>query len=202
MVTLADRSFLGVAAGDADANSAVLWTRINLAQSAALTPQVSTDPAFGGQLLTFTGSTDLTKDNTLKLTAIGLTPGTQYFYRFVIDATGEASGTGTFKTAPSSNTAAAVHFGSSGANDGLMRPYSLASVVPAQHLDFYLNLGDVIYETASNLTVSGVHNSQPWLNSPSVALSNEALNFNGIPRAFIPGGTPFATQAQLKTDYE
>ncbi|MBO0727366.1 MAG: alkaline phosphatase D family protein, partial [Blastocatellia bacterium] len=37
---------------------------------------------------------------------------------------------------------------------------------------------------------------------PSVTLSNDSLSFNGIPRAFIPGGAPFATQAQLKADYE
>jgi hypothetical protein len=44
-----------------------------------------------------------------------------------------------------------------------MRPYALANVLPAQHLDFYMNLGDLIYETASNLTTSGPHNGQPWL---------------------------------------
>jgi phosphodiesterase/alkaline phosphatase D-like protein len=83
-----------------------------------------------------------------------------------------------------------------------MRPYALSKVIPAQHLDFYLNLGDVIYETASNLTTSGPHNGQPWLNSPSVTLSNDSLSFNGMPRGFIPAAAPFATQAQLKADYE
>ena len=47
-VTIADNPFLGVAAGDADASSAVLWTRINRTQSVPLTAQVSTDPGFGG----------------------------------------------------------------------------------------------------------------------------------------------------------
>lgn len=110
----------------------------------------------------------------------------------------ETSGTGTFKTAPLPNAAAALHFAFSGDNDGLMRPYALAGVIPSQHLDFYINLGDVIYETASNLTTSGPHNSQPWLNSPSVTLSNDSLSFDGIPRS----GTTFATQPQLKADYQ
>jgi hypothetical protein len=80
-----------------------------------------------------------------------------------------------------------------------MRPYALASVLPSEHLDFYINLGDVIYENASNLTPG--HNGAPWLNSPSVTLSNDSLSFNGIPRAFIAGSAPFATQAQLFADY-
>jgi uncharacterized protein YjiK/phosphodiesterase/alkaline phosphatase D-like protein len=201
-VTIADNPFLGVAAGDADASSVVLWTRINRAQSVPVTAQLSTDPGFGGTPLTFTGTSDSTKDYTLKIAATGLTSGTSYYYRFIISDTGETSRTGTFKTAPLANTAAPLHFAFSGDNDGLMRPYALASVIPSQHLDFYLNLGDVIYETASNLTVSGPHNGQPWLNSPTVTLSNDSLSFNGIPRAFIPADTPFATQAQLKANYE
>ena len=201
-VTIADNPFLGVAAGDADASSAVLWTRINRAQNVSVTAHVSTDAGFGGSPLTFTGTSDSTKDYTLKIAATGLTSGTRYYYRFVISDTGETSRTGTFKTAPLANAAAPLHFAFSGDNDGLMRPYALANVIPSQHLDFYLNLGDVIYENASNLTATGPHNGQPWLNSPSVTLSNDSLSFNGIPRAFIPAGTPFATQAQLKADYE
>src|SRR6185295_2311445 len=107
-----------------------------------------------------------------------------------INQTGETSRTGTFKTAPVPGKTASLHFAFSGDNDGLMRPYALASVIPSQQLDFYLNLGDVIYETASNLTVSGTHNGQPWLTSPSVTLSNDSLTFDGIPRAFIPAGVP------------
>ncbi|HKE59755.1 MAG TPA: SdiA-regulated domain-containing protein [Pyrinomonadaceae bacterium] len=201
-VTIADNPFLGVAAGDADVNGAILWTRFNRAASVSITAQVSTDPGFSGTPLTFNGMSDTSKDFTLKLMANGLQANTRYFYRFVVDGTGETSGTGTFKTVPLANSDAPLHFAFSGDNDGLMRPYALANVIPAQQLDFYLNLGDVIYETASNLTASGPHNGQPWLNSPSVTLSNDSLTFNGIPRAFIPGSAPFATQAQLKADYE
>lgn len=199
-ITIADNSFLGVAAGDADANSVVLWTRVN--RTADLSVHLSTDPNFTGSLIRFYGGNDTSKDFTIKIVATGLQADTRYYYRFVNNSTGEISSTGTFKTTPLPTVAAPVHFAFSGDNDGLMRPYALASIIPAQKLDFYLNLGDVIYETASNLTTSGAHNGHPWLNSPSVTLSNEALNFNGIPRAFIPGGAAFATQAQLKADYE
>jgi len=199
-ITIADNPFLGVAAGDADASSAILWTRVN--RAVAVTAQLSTDQNFAGTLLTFTGASDSAKDFTVKIAANGLQADTRYFYRFVITSTGETSIRGTFKTPPLPGIAAPLHFAFSGDNDGLMRPYALANVFPAQRLDFYLNLGDVIYENASNLTSSGAHNGQPWLNSPSVTLSNDSLSFNGIPRAFIPGSAAFATQAQLKADYE
>jgi phosphodiesterase/alkaline phosphatase D-like protein len=202
--TRADVSFLGVAAGDASTTGATFWTRaVDTAAPAntTLTLQITTDPTFSSITKTSNCTTDSTKDYTCKLDVIDLTPNTVYSYRFVGPAN-ETSIVGRVKTAPDSSASVPLHFAFSGDNDGLIRPYALATQIPAQNLDFYMNLGDVIYETASNLTTSGVHNGATWLNSPSVTLSNDALNFNGIPRAFIPSGTPFATQAQLKADYE
>jgi len=161
--------------------------------------QVSTTSDFSASVLTFAGTSDPAKDYTVKLVVSGLAPGTRYYYRFVKNNTGETSATGTFKTVPLAHAGATLHFGFSGDNDGLMRPFALGSVLPSQHLDFYLNLGDVIYETASN--VNG-NIGTSYLNSPSVTLSNDSLSFNGVPRAFIPGSAPFATQTQLKADYE
>jgi hypothetical protein len=203
-VTIADNAvgvqpFLGVAAGDADTNGAVLWTRVNRQTMVPVHAQVSTASDFSGTVLTFPGMSDPARDYTVKLVANGLQPGIRYYYRFVNDSTSETSGTGTFTTVPLSHAGATLHFGFSGDNDGLMRPFALGSVLPSQHLDFYLNLGDVIYETASN--VNG-NIGTSYLNSPSVTLSNDSLTFNGVPRAFIPGGIPFATQIQLKADYE
>lgn len=191
--------FLGVAAGDADTNSAVLWTRVDRQAAVPVHAQVATTSNFSGTLLTFVGTSDPSKDYTVKLIANGLASGTRYYYRFVNNNTGEVSGTGTFKTVPLAHAGAALHFGFSGDNDGLMRPIALGSVLPSQHLDFYLNLGDVIYETASN--VNG-NIGTSYLNSPSVTLSNDSLTFNGVPRSFAPGSAPFATQIQLKADYE
>src|SRR5215471_17983137 len=191
--------FLGVAAGDADTSSAVLWTRVNQQAAVPVHAQVSTSSDFTGTVMSFAKMSDPAKDYTVKLVANGLAPGTRYYYRFVKDNSVEMSGTGTFKTVPLAQAGATLHFGFSGDNDGLMRPYALGSVLPSQHLDFYMNLGDLIYETASN---SAGNTGTSYLNSPSVTLSNEALTFNGVPRAFIPGSAPFATQTQLKADYE
>ena len=194
-------AFLGVAAGDASSTNATLWTRATPAGT-TLTLEITTDPTFttGVTQLVNACVTDSTRDFTCKRDVTGLIPNTTYYYRFVGPA-GEVSNIGRVKTAPAPNVAAPLHFAFSGDNDGLMRPYSLASVVPAQNLDFYINLGDVIYETASN--VSG-NNGASYLNSPSVKLSNDSLSFNGIPRAcagVCSVSTAFATQAQLFTDY-
>ena len=196
----AELGFLGVAAGDATSTEAVLWTRAvdtSAPASTALMLQITTDPAFTSGITSLNAATDSTKDYTCKVEVTGLQPNTVYYYRFVGPA-GEVSNVGRVKTAPDASAKVPLHFAFSGDNDGLMRPYALATVMPSLNLDFYINLGDVIYETASN--VKG-NIGQAYTNSPSVKLSNDALNFNGIPRAFITNGTPFATQAELFADY-
>ncbi len=183
-------SFLGVAAGDASSTSAIVWTRaMDDTGPANLTLWVSSDPALVRSPLITTGlATDAAKDYTLKVPLTGLQPGTVYYYQFV-GPSNELSGVGKFKTAPDPMANAPVHFGFSGDMDGLMRPYALASSIPAQNFDFYMNLGDVIYENASN---AGVTNGTPGPNnSPSVTLSGT------LPAPSATG----ATQAQLFNDY-
>ena len=194
-------TFLGVAAGDVTSTDAIVWTRAVDAAAPAnttLTIEITTDATFASGIATVNGTTDSSKDYTCKVDVSSLAPNTAYYYRFVGPA-GEASIVGKFKTAPTPTTAAPLHFAFSGDNDGLMRPYALASVFPSLNLDFYINLGDVIYENASK--VAG-NIGLSYTNSPSVTLSSDSLSFNGIPRAFIPGGAPFATRTQLKADYE
>jgi len=202
-------SFLGVAAGDASSTNATLWTRAvdsTAPANIALTLEITTDPTFASGITALNGTTDSTKDYTCKLDITGLFPNTVYYYRFVGPA-GSVSNIGRIKTAPGASASVPVHFAFSGDMDGLIRPYALATVVPSQNLDFYINLGDVIYETASNLTLSDVHNGEAWLNSPSVTLSNSSLSFNGIPGSTPQTSSPpasgaaFATQVQLFGDY-
>jgi phosphodiesterase/alkaline phosphatase D-like protein len=197
-------SFLGVAAGDATSSHVTLWTRAvdnGAPANTTLTVQITTDPAFVSGITPLAGActTDSTKDFVCKAEIGGLGANTVYYYRFVEPA-GGMSNIGRVKTAPDAFAGAPVHFAFSGDYDGLIRPYALASVLPDQKLDFYVSLGDVIYETASNLTTSGVHNGESWLNSGSVTLSGSASNLNGIPASTAT--PPFATSALLKTDYE
>lgn len=153
-VASAQTSYLGVAAGDADSNSAVLWTRatISAGTSLALTAQVSTDPSFGTISASYSVSTDATnRDSVAKFVATGLDSGTSYYYRFVAPDT-TISPVGRFKTAPAPTASVGVRFGFSGDADGSWRPYSSIRNLPAQSLDAFIFLGDTIYETASGGT--------------------------------------------------
>ncbi|MBV8817384.1 MAG: alkaline phosphatase D family protein [Acidobacteriaceae bacterium] len=191
-------AFLGVAAGDASSTDATLWTRaVDSAnpQSTAINVQISTDASFTSGVTTLlSGTATSATDYTVKSTVTGLQSGTVYFYRFQTTDASVTSNVGKFKTAPDANAHAALHFGFSGDMDGLMRPYALASRVSAQNLDFYLNCGDVIYETASNPTGN---NGASWLNSPAVTVSGDSSSLNGVPTS----GTAFATHIQLFNDY-
>jgi acid phosphatase len=180
----ANVSFLGVAAGDASSTEVTLWTRaVDTAAPAAsaLTLQITKDATFATGVMGFPEDTDANADYTCKLVLQNLQPGTRYYYRFV-GPNNELSIAGTFKTAPVSTASAPVHFAFSGDMDGLMRPYALASTIPAQALDFYVNIGDTIYETASNPN----GNSSPAVTSTGT----------------IPGPTSTgATQSQLFNDF-
>jgi phosphodiesterase/alkaline phosphatase D-like protein len=191
-------TFIGVASGDASSTKATFWTRaVDSAAPASttLTLLIATDSDFVNVTNTASCITDAAKDYTCKVDVSGLSPNTDYRYRFVGPAN-EVSLSGRIKTAPDANSPTSLKFAFSGDNDGLIRPYALATQIPAQNLDFYINLGDVIYENASNLTATGAHNGASWLNSPSVTLSGSSASLNGIPTC-----VGFATQVQLTTDY-
>ncbi len=185
-------SFNGISAGDVTNNSAVVWTRaVDGPAPASLTLRLSTDRNnLASSAISISGlKTDVSKDFTLNVPVSNLQAETVYYYQFVGPAN-ELSLIGTFKTPPVKEAAAAVHFGFSGDMDGLMRPYALASTIPGQKFDFYVNLGDVIYENASNVGVTSGTTAGPN-NSPSVVLSGTTPAPSAIG----------ATASQLFSDY-
>jgi Ca2+-binding RTX toxin-like protein/phosphodiesterase/alkaline phosphatase D-like protein len=205
---MAKIAYSGVAAGDATTNSAIIWTRTfdsaiaNGASTAAtgtngngistnLTLQLATDANFTTIPVIYNGTTDATRDYTLKIDAAGLQSGTQYFYRF-LSPTGEVSSVGTFKTAYDANTAAPVRFGFSGDADGKWRPYNVTQGFGSLNLDYFEFLGDTIYETASTgstATASAVTN-------PSQALIDYRRKYLENLQPATPGGA-----AGLQTFY-
>ena len=84
-------------------------------------------------------------DFTVKIVATGLKPGTQYYYRF--KAGDAVSPVGTFKTPYAADQDAAVTFAFSGDADWKWKPYPLLNSLVQEKLDFFLFLGDLIYET-------------------------------------------------------
>jgi phosphodiesterase/alkaline phosphatase D-like protein len=191
--------FSGVAAGDATTNSGILWTRTVDAVSkqgitANLNVQVSADANFATIAKSYTGLTDANRDYTLKVDATGLASGTKYYYRFTTGG-GDTSAVGTFKTALDPTLQASVRFGFSGDYDGLMRPYPSTANFGSLNLDFFANIGDTIYETASKSSVAA---ADPAVNITQALVDYRAKYLENL-QPTTPGGfaglqTFFASQ--------
>jgi phosphodiesterase/alkaline phosphatase D-like protein len=87
-------------------------------------------------------------DFTVKTIATGLTPGSQVRYRFRGPG-GEMSPTGTCRTAPAADVVAPVAFGFSGDTDWKWRPFPVVNALNREQLDFFVYLGDLIYESTN-----------------------------------------------------
>ncbi len=183
-------SFLqGVAAGDMTSDSAVLWTRpsnpvTRWGISTHLTAEVSTDPSFSSYRM-FEGISDPNRDYVLKLDVTGLNSGTEYYYRFE-SPDGYFSPVGTFKTAPNPTDKVAVNFGFSGDADGQWRPYGSLAGLESKNLDYFIFLGDTIYETA---TARSAATSDPFAN-PAQAKADYQRKYRENLEPVNPGGFP------------
>ena len=181
-------AYSGVAAGDVTTNSAILWTRTEDAKTKEgivtnLTAQLSKNPNFKPIYHSFKGVTESNRDYTLKLDATGLSSNTRYYYRF-ISPNGFSTQTGRFKTAPTKADKVAVKFGFSGDADGKWRPYSSTQIIPELNLDYFIFLGDTMYETKSKLSPA---TADPFTNSTQ-ALADYRRKYRENLEPVTPGG--------------
>lgn len=146
----------GVASGDPDHESVILWTRRPPGpegEARRLVVEVASDPDF--RRVAAIGETEVsaTADWTCRFLAAGLQPGREYWYRFT-DEFGFASRVGRTLTAPAPNEDRAVHFAfvscqlvAEGACNAYRRMiFEDEAKASAERLDFVLHLGDFIYE--------------------------------------------------------
>ncbi len=190
--------YTAVAAGDPTNDGAILWTRAldpQQPQALDLLVEVSTDPSLGVINAFYLGQTDPNRDYTVKVDATGLQSGTQYYYRF-LTYPGEASPVGTFTTAPDSRVQAPLHFGFSGDTDGAWRPYGVTANFADQGFNFFIFLGDTIYEGPNALSRGALN---PY-DSPAQALMDYRRKYRENLEPVKPGGfaslqTFFAAQA-------
>ena len=98
--SVANTTFLhGVASGDPDSTSVVVWTRVsNATGTSNVDWRVATDDTFQNVIANGKYSTDETRDYTVKVVVNGLSPGQEYFYQFDVD--GIRSPVGRTKTLP------------------------------------------------------------------------------------------------------
>lgn len=135
----------GVACGDMSSTDAVLWTRTG--EGTTLTPELLDDRGAVVRSLPPV-STSAESDFTVKTVANDLEPGSSVHYRFR-GPSGELSPVGQCRTAPPADAVAEVTFGFSGDADWKWRPYPLVNALNAEPLDFFVFLGDTIYETTN-----------------------------------------------------
>jgi phosphodiesterase/alkaline phosphatase D-like protein len=190
----------GVAAGDTDQGSSVLWTRSDTV-GATVQFQYSTDPGFG----TFQTTGLLTVTDALlpvKTTVSGLDAGTRYFYRPVETTTGGATTgpVGTFRTLNPLGQRTGLRFGISGDWRGELAPFPAISNIPTYDpanpgsadglLDFFVALGDTIYADDDSPAVTGPNADQARTLGEFRAKHNENYSAHGFNYATHSTATP------------
>jgi alkaline phosphatase D len=145
----------GVASGDPDPHSVILWTRRPYAQGTrqVLTVEVAEDEAFKRVVAHAKAPVLAAADWTSRVLVGGLKPARTYWYRFT-DGQGNGSRVGRTITAPSPDDPRAVNFAwvsCQSVNEGKLNGYRRMIYederAPAgEQLGFVLHLGDFIYE--------------------------------------------------------
>src|SRR6201996_8265649 len=146
----------GVASGDPDHSSVLLWTRRPYAAGVAarmLHVEVAEDSAFRRVVVSAIARVSAESDWTCRVLAGGLKPARVYWYRFT-DSEGNGSRVGRTITAPAEGDDRAVRFAfvsCQDVNEGKLNAYRRMifedeRVAPVDQLGFILHLGDFIYE--------------------------------------------------------
>ena len=146
----------GVASGDPQPDSVILWTRCPAtAERPApdVTVEVAEDMAF--KRIVARAKTNMTAESdwTCRVLAGGLKPAREYWYRFT-DSNGDGSRLGRTLTAPAPRDARTVRFAfvsCQNCNDGAQNAYRRMiyedeKAAPDQRLGFVMHLGDFFYE--------------------------------------------------------
>ena len=145
----------GVASGDPDPNSVILWTRRPFAKGTRhlLTVEVAEDEAFNHVIAHAPAKVSAASDWTARVLIGRLKPARTYWYRFT-DEDGNGSRVGRTMTAPAVNDPRPVNFvfvSCQDVNEGKLNAYRRMifedeRAAPADQIGFVLHLGDFIYE--------------------------------------------------------
>ena len=132
----------GVTDGDATDTAFIAWTRTD--GPGAVTLEVASDAEFASVVATQTGLTpNPAGDNTVKTEVTGLSPATQYYYRFSQGAA--VSRPGRIRTAPSAAATTPVRFVWTGDANAYFKPYTVLDSILDDDPDLFLYVGDTIY---------------------------------------------------------
>jgi alkaline phosphatase D len=135
----------GVASGDPDATSVVLWTRVSgINDDTRVEWQVASDQGFAAILASGETQASAISDYTVKVLATALPSGARLFYRFLVQST--ASPTGRTRTLPTGATEKYTVALTSCSNFcfGFFNAYD--AIARDDSVDLVLHTGDYIYE--------------------------------------------------------
>jgi len=145
----------GVASGDPDSHSVIVWTRRPFAEGTRqiLTVEVAEDEAFSRVIAHAKVRVSSAADWTARVLIGGLKPARTYWYRFT-DSDGNGSRIGRTITAPLPNDPRTVNFAfvsCQDVNEGKLNAYRRMiyedeRAAAGEQLGFVLHLGDFIYE--------------------------------------------------------
>lgn len=154
----------GVASGDPLADAVILWTRISgLERGADITWQVSKDDSFTTVLAEGKVFTDAARDYTVKVDVGGLTPDSEYHYRFLAGPI--ASPIGRTRTLPLQTDKVVLAVVSCSLHpNGYFNAYR--AIADLERVDTVVHLGDYIYEYGAGLTDYGMGNGRMLMRIP------------------------------------
>jgi alkaline phosphatase D len=145
----------GVASGDPDPTSVILWTRrpFDAGTARRLDLEVAEDREFRRVVSRAAAPVAVESDWTARVLVAGLRPSRFYWYRF-IDQDGNGSRIGRTRTAPAADDPRPINFAfvsCQDVNEGTLNAYRKMifedeRTAPADQLEFVLHLGDFIYE--------------------------------------------------------
>ena len=148
---------LGVASGDPDADSVILWTRLLAPSGGAALPssdiavdwEVASDEAFTTIVQSGTTPAVAALAHSVHVEVGGLQPDTWYWYRFTAD--GRTSATARTRTFPGSGaTPAEVRFGLATCQNWSDGYYTAYAAMAQEDLQFVVFVGDYIYERSKD----------------------------------------------------
>jgi len=155
----------GVASGDPKQTTVILWTRVVIVGSSPvdlpLRLDVALDAGFTRMVVEKEGLVaTVAHDGCIKVRVKNLTAATTYYYRFsfVQGRTRYHSTAGRTRTAPDASADVAINFTVANCQDYVGRywnSYQQMLTLAPEDLDFFLAIGDYIYETTNTFGTAG-----------------------------------------------
>ena len=186
-----------VASGDPRPGSVVLWTRVADAERPGADLEVELEVALDQgftQLVPVDGEerralrAEAVFDHCVKARIQGL-PATTYYYRFVYvkDGARMVSRVGRTRTAPAADADVPVRFAFVSCQDYISRHFNSYAALAAEDIDFFVHLGDYIYETTGDTRFQTTHPGR------AIAFTDEA----GARALSTGDGAPFHAARSL-----